>query len=138
MFLIVDNTEEDAITFSFWLNNKFAQRIFVLQRRVSMDVTRHDFVKSKNKGVLICLEKLLSTLKLDLKDIKYLGVVVGVGRFTASRLGVTAVNTLAFSLKIPVVALPKNFDPAHALKLAKSAAAGKYVVPTYSAEARIG
>lgn len=123
MFLIVDNTEEDAITFSFWLNNKFAQRIFVT---------------TKNKGVLICLEKLLSTLKLDLKDIKYLGVVVGVGRFTASRLGVTAVNTLAFSLKIPVVALPKNFDPAHALKLAKSAAAGKYVVPTYSAEARIG
>lgn len=92
---------------------------------------------SKSKGVLVCLEKLLSSLKLELKDIKYLGVVVGVGRFTASRLGVTAVNTLAFSLKIPVVALPKNFNPADALELAKSAVAGKYVVPTYSAEARI-
>lgn len=122
MFLITDNTEEEKTTFSFWLNNKFVQRTLKT---------------TKNKGVLVCLEKLLYTLKLDLKDIKYLGVVVGVGRFTASRLGVTAVNTLAFSLKIPVIALPKNFDPAVALKLAKSAVVGKYVVPTYSAEARI-
>ncbi|MEK7131281.1 MAG: hypothetical protein AAB797_00915 [Patescibacteria group bacterium] len=138
MFLIIDNTEEDKIVFSFWLNNKFVQRIFVLQRRVSMDATRRDFVKSKNKGILVCLEKLLSTLKLGLKDIKHLGVVVGVGRFTASRLGVTAANTLAFSLKIPVVALPKNFDQAYALKLAQSAVVGKYIMPTYSGEARIG
>lgn len=137
MFLIVDNSDEDEITFSFWLNNKFAQRTINLQRRVSMDATRHDFVKSKNFGVLVCLEKLLSALKLELNDIKYLGIVVGIGRFTASRLGVTAVNTLAYSLKIPVIALPKNFDPANALTLAKSAVAGKYVVPTYSAEARI-
>ena len=123
MFLIVDNTDEDKITFSFWLNNKFVQRTFKT---------------TKNLGVLVCLEKLLSTLKLDLKDIKYLGVVVGVGRFTASRLGVTAVNTLAFSLKIPVVALPKNFDQNAALRSAKSARTGKYVVPAYSGEARIG
>lgn len=123
MFLIVDNTDEDAIVFSFWLNNKFVQRTFQT---------------TKNLGVLVCLEKLLSVLKLELKDIKYLGVVVGVGRFTASRLGVTAVNTLAFALKIPVVALPKNFNPDEALKQAKSALVGKYVVPTYSAEARVG
>lgn len=123
MFLIVDNTEEGKISFSFWLNNKFDQRIMPT---------------NKSKGVLVCLEKLLSSLKLGLNDIKYLGVVVGVGRFTASRLGVTAVNTLAFSLKIPVVALPKNFNPDDALKLAKSAVVGKYVIPMYSAEAHIG
>ena len=123
MFLIIDNSEEQKITFSFWLDNKFIQRIFKT---------------NDSKGVLFCLEKLLSGLKLKLKDIKYLGVVVGEGRFTASRLGVTAVNALAFSLKIPVIALPKNFDQTVALKLAKSARAGKYVVPTYSGEARIG
>ncbi len=123
MFLIVDNTEESKVIFHFWLNNKFVQRIFTT---------------TKNNGILVCLEKLLSGLKLKLKDIKYLGVVVGAGRFTATRLAVTAANTLAFSLKIPVVALPKNFDPAVALKLVKSAVVGKYVVPTYSAEARIG
>ena len=123
MFLIVDNTEEDKVIFSFLLNNKFVQRIFVA---------------SENKSLLVCLEKLLSGLKLKLKDIKYLGVVTGVGRFTASRLAVTAVNTLAYSLKIPVVALSKNFDQATAFKLAKSAVVGKYVIPTYSGEARIG
>ena len=142
MFLIVDNTGEAAtisgqveIFFHFWLNNKFVQRIF-----------------KTNKGVLVCLEKLLSNLKMKLKDITCLGVVVGAGRFTPVRLAVTAVNALAYSLKIPAVALPKNFDQAAALKLAKSAVAaanaaakagqagraGKYVVPTYSGEARVG
>lgn len=123
MFLIVDNTEEGKIIFSFLLNNKFVQRTYKT---------------NDSKGVLFCLEKLLSGLKLVLKDIKHLGVVVGVGRFTASRLSVTAVNTLAYSLKIPVVALPKNFDQSAAFKLAKSATVGKYVIPTYSGEARIG
>ena len=123
MFLIVDNTEDDKATFSFLLNNEFVQR---------------DFVTSKNKGLVVCLEELLASLKLKLKDIKHLGVVVGAGKFTASRLAVTAVNALAYSLKIPVVALPKNFDQAVAFKLAKSAVAGKYVVPTYSGEVRIG
>lgn len=119
MFLIIDNTDAEENLFSFWLDNKFVQR--------------------KYKGaVLLCLEKLLSSLGLKLKDIECLGVVVGEGRFTATRLAVTAVNALAYSLKIPVVALPKNFDQTTALKLAKSARAGKYVVPTYSAEAHIG
>ena len=123
MFLIVDNTEEEKIIFTFLLNNKFVQRTFKT---------------NKNKGILICLDKLLSNLGLKLKDIKYLGIVVGVGRFTASRLAATAFNTLAFSLKIPVVALPKNFDHTAAFKLAQLAVAGKYVVPIYSGEARVG
>lgn len=121
MFLIVDNTEEGKVIFSFLLNNKFAQRVY-----------------RQSNSILACLDKLLSSLGFKLKDVKYLGVVGGEGRFTASRLAVTAVNTLAYSLKIPVVALPKNFDQTAAFKLAKSAAVGKYVVPTYSGEARIG
>ncbi len=121
MFLIVDNTEEEKIIFSFWVDKKFVQRTL-----------------KSNKGVLVCLEKLLSSLGLKLKDVDCLGAVMGVGRFTPTRLAVTAVNTLAYSLKIPVVALPKNFDEALAIKLAKSAVVGKYVMPTYSAEARIG
>lgn len=120
---MLDNTEEEKIIFYCLLNNKFVQRIFKT---------------NTNKGMLVCLEKLLSGLGLKLKDIKYLGVVVGAGRFTASRLSVTAVNTLAYSLKIPVVALPKNFDYIFALKLAKSAKVGRYVIPAYSGEARIG
>ncbi len=123
MFLIIDNTEEDKVIFDFSLDNKFVQRIFATK---------------DNRNILVILDKLLSGLKLKLKDITHLGVVVGAGRFTASRLAVTAVNTLAYSLKIPVVALPKNFDQTAALELAKSAVVGKYVVPIYSGEARIG
>lgn len=123
MFLIVDNTEEGKVIFSFLLNNKFVQRIFTTSQRNS---------------ILVCLDKLLSSLALKLKDVKYLGVVVGVGRFTAARLAVTAVNTLAFSLKIPVIALPKNFNQTAALKIAKSAVVGKYVAPAYSGEAHVG
>ena len=123
MFVIVDNTEEGKVIFSFSLNNKFIQRTYKA---------------NDSKGVLFCLEKLLADLKLKLKDINCLGVVMGEGRFTATRLAVTAANALAYSLKIPVVALPKNFTQADALKLAKSAKAGKYIVPTYSAEVRIG
>ena len=123
MFVAVDNTEEGKLIFFVWLNNKFVQRIYQT---------------NKNKGLLVCLEKLLASLKMTLKDLRCLGVVVGAGRFTASRLAATAVNTLAYSLKIPGLALPKNFDPTTALQSAKSAVAGKYVVPVYSGEARIG
>jgi tRNA A37 threonylcarbamoyladenosine modification protein TsaB len=122
MFLIIDNSEEGRIILSFLLNNKFVQRIYK---------------KTKNPSALIYLEKLLFGLKLTLKDIKYLGVVVGAGRFTASRLAVTAANALAFSLKIPVVGLPKNFNQTSVLKKIKSVRAGRYVLPKYSGEARV-
>ena len=70
MFLIVDNTEDAKVTFSFWLDNKLIQR--------TLDTSRE-------KHLLVCLKKTLSSLKLKLKDIKYLGVVVGAGKFTSSR-----------------------------------------------------
>jgi|SRR3989344_1311136 len=123
MFLILDNTEEGKVIFNFSLDNKFVQRTFETK---------------DNRDVVVFLDKLLSSLKLKLKDITHLGVVMGEGRFTASRLSATTVNTLAYSLKIPVVALSKNFDHTAALKLAKSATVGKYVMPIYSGEARIG
>ena len=62
MFLIVDNTEESKVIFHFWLNNKFVQRIFKT---------------GKNPNLAASLEKFLSGRGASLKDIKYLGVVVG-------------------------------------------------------------
>ncbi len=123
MRLIIDNTEEEKIIFYFSLDNKFAQR---------------EYKKNKNNGVLFCVDKLLSSLGLSLKNIEWLGVVVGVGRFTGVRLAVTLANTLAYSLRIPVVALPKNFDKSSVFKKSGKAKVGTYIAPTYSAEARIG
>lgn len=122
MFFILDNTEDEKFLFYYFVNNKLVQR---------------NYKVVKNKSIAAYLEKLLVDLKLNLIDVTCLGVVVGEGKFTASRLAVTAVNTLAYSLKIPAVALPKNFDEALALKLAKSAVVGEYLIPTYSAEARV-
>ena len=123
MFLIIDNTEEEKIIFHYSLDNKLVQRIYKT---------------SKTGRLLVCLDKLLSHLKLKLKDIKQLGVVVGAGRFTSTRLAVTAANTLAYSLKIPVVALPKNFTKDSVFKMAKIGTLGQYVIPAYSGEPRIG
>ena len=123
MFLVIDNTENEKVIFYSLTDNKSVQK---------------SFTTNKNIDLLVCLEKFLSGLKSGLKDIKYLGVVVGEGRFTATRLAVTAANSLAYSLKIPIVAVPKNFDQAVVFKLAKAAVAGEYIIPTYSGEARVG
>ncbi len=124
MILIIDNSEDGKVVLSFFLNNKFAQRIFK--------------TKKQNSNLAICLATLLSELHLALEDIQAVGVVVGEGRFTAVRLAVTFANTLAFGLKIPVISLAKNFDQTKALQLFKQAVTGQYVAPTYSGEARIG
>ena len=123
MFIIVDNTENDKILFSFWLNKKLVQR---------------DYVTKNHKNIPVCLEKLLAGLKMTLSDITCLGVVVGAGKFTATRIATTTANTLAFALKIPVVALLKNFDEQTAVNLFKTAKAGQYVTPVYSGEPRLG
>lgn len=124
--MIVDNTKEGKVVFSFLLNNKFVQRIFKT---------------GKNPNLAASLEKFSSGRGWFLKDIKYLGVVVGAGRFTATRLAVTFVNTLAFALKIPVFALAGNFlaDPVDiTLKKVRAAKVGQYAIALYSGEARVG
>ena len=126
MLLIINNIKEGKAIFSFLLNNKFVQRIFKT---------------GKNPNLAASLEKFLSGRGASLKDIKYLGVVVGAGRFTATRLAVTFVNTLAFALKIPVFSLAENFlvDPVDViLKKAKAAKVGQYAIASYSGEARVG
>lgn len=126
MLLIIDNTKEGSVAFSFLLNNKFVQRIFKT---------------GKNPNLAASLEKFLSGRKVSLKNIKYLGAVVGAGRFTATRLAVTFVNTLAFALKIPVIALSENFaaDPVNiTLKKVRAVKVGQYATALYSGEARVG
>ncbi|OGH92119.1 MAG: hypothetical protein A2534_02870 [Candidatus Magasanikbacteria bacterium RIFOXYD2_FULL_39_9] len=126
MLLIIDNTEDDKTVLSFWLNKKFVQQTF---KKIPSS--------RNNDSLLICLDKFLSKLKISLKDIKCLGVVVGSGRFTSTRLAVTMANTLAYGLHIPVIKLLKNFDQNLALEAARESVAGKYIMPEYSAEAHI-
>lgn len=122
MFLFLNNHEEDKLAVSAWMNNKLVQRNYAVK---------------KNNDFLLCLEKFLSSQKLTLKDLAGLGVVMGVGRFTATRLLVTMANALAYSLKIPVSRLDHNFDAQSALAQVKQAKTGKYILPVYSSEPHI-
>lgn len=123
MFLIIDVSQENKIVFHYLLDKEFVQREFAADRKDS---------------IIISLDKLLKGLGKKPADIKYLGVVVGSGGFTSTRLAVTVANALAYALKIPVVAAGKNWDAGEITERAKNTPAGRYVVPTYSGEAHIG
>lgn len=123
MFLILDISEANKIIFHYLLDKKFVQRGFAVDRRDS---------------ILIYLDKLLKELDVKLKNIEYLGVVVGSGGFTSTRLAVTVANALAYALKIPVVGVAKNWDADEVIKKAKNTPVGQYLIPTYSGEANIG
>ncbi len=122
MFLALNNYEEDKLSISAWMDNKLVQRNYVVK---------------KNNDFLLCLEKFLSGKKFTVKDLTALGVVMGVGRFTATRLLVTMANTLAYSLKIPVLRLEHDFDMQSALAQVKNLKVGEYILPIYSSEPHI-
>ncbi len=143
MLLVIDNTEDDRGVFYAEMDNKFVQGVFKRTAASSKQKTSGHNIRSKvfktkqSDDLLVCLDKFLSDLNLSVKDITCVGVVMGVGRFTATRLAVTLANTLAYGLHIPVIKLEKNFDQRAASAKAKEAKAGQYVMPEYSAEAHI-
>ncbi len=122
MFLVLNNYQEDKLVINAWVNNKLVHRNYVIK---------------KNNDFLLCLEKFLASNKATLKDLVGLGVVMGVGRFTATRLLVTMTNALSYSLKIPVLRLDNDFDIETAFTMAKQAKAGEYILPVYSSEPHI-
>jgi tRNA A37 threonylcarbamoyladenosine modification protein TsaB len=125
MFLIIDNTETGQLVFYYSLNKKFVQRKYEVK---------------DNRSIIVYLDKLLSELDADLKDIKFLGAVVGYGGFTSTRLAVTVANTLAYALGIPVIGIAKNWreNESDVFQRAEETPVGQYVAPEYSGEANIG
>lgn len=64
--------------------------------------------KKHNSALLPAVEKLLEENNAALSDIDIFGVVVGPGSFTGIRVGVAAINALAFALKKPVVGMTSH------------------------------
>jgi tRNA A37 threonylcarbamoyladenosine modification protein TsaB len=123
MYLFVDNTTTDKIVFF-----------------ISIDglVWEEKKYEVEGEGTLERnFEKLLKDNNFELGDVKGVAVRVGEGRFTATRLAVTFANVLAYTQKIPVVAVDK-VDLDQILPMIKSAKAGLYISAKYSAEPRIG
>ncbi len=123
MLLILDNSTEHEIACQLLVNNKIVHSKFEI-------VENNDFLRT--------VEKFLSEQNAALSDLTGLGLVMGTGRFTATRLLVTLINTLAFSLHIPAISLPANFDTDMALAGIAGASAGQYILPVYSSEPHIG
>jgi tRNA A37 threonylcarbamoyladenosine modification protein TsaB len=86
---------------------------------------------------LTAIQKVLAEAGKTLTDLKGLGVTVGIGRFTATRIAVTAGNTMAYALSIPIVGMTK-MDYEDFMKKIKEVPTGQYVSAKYSGEAHIG
>lgn len=88
-------------------------------------------------GPLGALDEFLKQRHKTIFDVRALFVFMGQGSFTATRSITTIANALALAATIPVIAVnaPPVGDPALSIPAISS---GKYVVPEYSAPARIG
>lgn len=64
--------------------------------------------KDKRQDVLVMIEKLLTSCKVEKKDLCGILVYQGPGSFTSVRVGVTIANALAWSLNIPVYGVKSN------------------------------
>lgn len=93
--------------------------------------------RPESGGVLSAIVDLLAKSGRVLSEITGLAVVIGKGRFTQTRVAAVVANVLGFTNKIPTIALV-DFDLAKAYLTLKSAKAGEYIMPKYSANAHIG
>ncbi|OGH94370.1 MAG: hypothetical protein A2538_01015 [Candidatus Magasanikbacteria bacterium RIFOXYD2_FULL_41_14] len=120
MYLLVDNSDFEFTKLYIDLNNNWVQR---------------DWVASC--PLAVCIQEFLNEQNVSLKQLKGLGVVVGRGRFTATRVAVTVVNTLAYSLGLPVVTV-SEIEKDNIIELITKTPVGQYASARYSGEAHIG
>lgn len=119
MYLYFDNTDAGRIILYYRLDKRWIQKIF-----------------NGNRGgdLLLAVDRLLNELNKTVGDLKGVAVRVGPGRFTAARVAVTIGNTLAFSLKIPIISI-SEFDDESIVSSLEHRIIGRYVLAQYSAPA---
>jgi tRNA A37 threonylcarbamoyladenosine modification protein TsaB len=100
----------------------------------------HHMALSRKASLLEQIVMGLEYRRRERGDISGIGVVLGTGSFTATRIAVVTANILAYSCSIPVAGItPAQFaDVRSAIEQVKQATVGDYVVASYSAEPRIG
>ena len=121
MYLLVDNSLPDTVVFQYVDDAAKTERI----------------LSRSPGGLLVSIQAFLAELHLEISDLSGLAVVVGKGRFTATRVAVTIANTLAFAQEIPVLAVKEFTDP-HWLQALQEAIPGRFIAAEYSAEPRVG
>lgn len=124
MFIFLDSSAEEELVFILVNKNIKIEKIIFKNKKA-------------RQGPLFCFNELIEKKKIKLKEILGIGVLIGRGRFTATRIAVTFGNFLSFFLKKPIVGL-SEFDVCEFLKQIKKAKKGIYLSAQYSGEANIG
>ena len=122
MYLLLNTSQDDRVSICFSDETRWQQR---------------DFLFTDSMNVLRAIESVLEQTKQPLSAVRGVAVVVGKGRFTATRVAVVIGNTLAFALQIPIAAVTDAATNGLAEKIA-AAPVGQLVLPTYSGGARVG
>lgn len=89
-------------------------------------------------GLMGWIQDVFDSLGQPLSAISAIGVVLGKGRFTATRIAVTVANSLGFALQVPVVGVRDLDLNDELVKKLESTTGLQYVAAEYSAEAHIG
>ncbi|PIT88202.1 MAG: hypothetical protein COU29_02935 [Candidatus Magasanikbacteria bacterium CG10_big_fil_rev_8_21_14_0_10_36_32] len=123
MYFIVDNSADDKVIFSYTERENWK---------------KIEFIRPGNNKVslLFLLDKFFKKTKFKLSDVEGMGVIVGKGKFTSTRIAVTMINTLAYVLKIPAVGVLDDYKDL--LRKIKTAKSGVFISAKYSADATIG
>ena len=124
MFVVIDNSNREEIVFytRFHKDKIWKKTVFKI---------------NKNVDLLLLFDNFLHKLKIKPSNLSGIGVLIGEGSFTATRIAVTLANVFAWTLNIPVVGIseinPLNFD-----KKFKQAKKGVLISAKYSGEPSIG
>ncbi len=120
MFLLIDPSPQDKVNLFLHLNNNWVQGSF-----------------EASSPLIFSIEEFLGKYKVAVEELKGLAILVGQGRFTATRVAVTVANTLAYALNVPAIAV-KEIDLKNFPSQIASAPAGQYASARYSGPANIG
>lgn len=93
MYLLINTAERDNIQIILAKND---------QRFVVKNIKA---IRRQSEKLLPTIEKILLENKISLGKLMGIGVVSGPGGFASLRIGVVTANTLAYALKIPIVAV---------------------------------
>ncbi|NCA67020.1 MAG: tRNA (adenosine(37)-N6)-threonylcarbamoyltransferase complex dimerization subunit type 1 TsaB [Clostridia bacterium] len=60
---------------------------------------------STSANIISCIDSALNNASLRLKDMDYIGAVVGPGSFTGIRIGISVINAFHLALNIPLISI---------------------------------
>ncbi len=124
MFLLIDLSTQQSINLGLFDANSLVEKKTL----------------GSNRDLLLAIDNFCSEQNIDSRTIGGIVVVVGAGSFTNTRIATTAANTFGYVLKIPLLAIKKEFlgKLPDIIPQLLSQPIGQYCSAIYSAEPNIG